>query len=57
AAPAALRHKVSLWLPWAGVDLREDIPDPYTGGPPQFEQAWQLVDAAARGSVARLTRS
>lgn len=57
AAPAALRHKVSLWLPWAGVDLREDIPDPYTGGPPQFEQAWQLVAAAARGSVARLTRS
>lgn len=25
-APASLRDKVALWLPWAGVDERSDIP-------------------------------
>ncbi|PPU20441.1 low molecular weight protein-tyrosine-phosphatase [Xanthomonas arboricola] len=56
-APAPLRDKVALWLPWAGVEERDDIPDPYTGGMDDFERAWQLVDTAARQTVARLTRS
>ncbi|AEQ96700.1 low molecular weight protein-tyrosine-phosphatase [Xanthomonas oryzae pv. oryzicola] len=55
-APAAQRDKVALWLPWAGIDERDDIPDPYTGSVGDFEQVWQLVDAAARLTVARLTR-
>ncbi|NYI19943.1 protein-tyrosine phosphatase [Xanthomonas arboricola] len=55
-APASLRDKVALWLPWAGVDARGDIPDPYTGSSKDFEQVWQLVDTAARQTVARLTR-
>ncbi|MBB3825636.1 low molecular weight protein-tyrosine-phosphatase [Xanthomonas arboricola] len=55
-APATLRDKVALWLPWAGVDARDDIPDPYTGSSKEFEQVWQLVDTAARQTVARLTR-
>ena len=55
-APASLRDKVALWLPWAGVDERSDIPDPYTGGKQVFELAWRLVDTAARQTVARLTR-
>ncbi|PPT78790.1 phosphotyrosine protein phosphatase [Xanthomonas arboricola pv. populi] len=56
-APAPLRDKLALWLPWAGVEGRDDIPDPYTGSMDDFERAWQLVDTAARQTVARLTRS
>lgn len=56
-APAPLRDKVALWLPWAGVAERDEIPDPYTGGMDDFEHAWQLVDTAASQTVARLTRS
>ncbi|MCF5992460.1 low molecular weight phosphotyrosine protein phosphatase, partial [Xanthomonas perforans] len=55
-APAAQRDKLALWLPWAGIDARDDIPDPYTGSMDDFEQVWQLVDTAARLTVARLTR-
>ncbi|WP_372393726.1 low molecular weight protein-tyrosine-phosphatase [Xanthomonas sp. NCPPB 3582] len=55
-APAPLRGKVALWLPWAGVDACDEIPDPYTGGSQDFEDVWQLVDTAARQTVARLTR-
>ncbi|MCC4634795.1 low molecular weight protein-tyrosine-phosphatase [Xanthomonas dyei] len=55
-APAAQLDKVALWLPWAGVDARDEIPDPYTGGSKDFEDVWQLVDTAARQTVARLTR-
>ncbi|MCC4622559.1 low molecular weight phosphotyrosine protein phosphatase [Xanthomonas cassavae CFBP 4642] len=55
-APAAQRDKLALWLPWAGVDARDEIPDPYTGGSQDFEDVWQLVDTAARQTVARLTR-
>jgi len=39
------------------VEERDDIPDPYTGDMDDFERAWQLVDTAARQTVARLTRS
>lgn len=55
-APAAAQAKAVLWLPWAGIDEREDIPDPYTGGTAEFEQAWALVDRAAQATVARLAR-
>ncbi|MFA0922375.1 low molecular weight protein-tyrosine-phosphatase [Xanthomonas fragariae] len=56
-APAPVRDKVALWLPWAGVEERDQIPDPYTGVMDDFERVWQLVDTAARQTVARLTRS
>lgn len=55
-APATQRDKVALWLPWAGVEAGEHIPDPYTGGAADFEDVWQLVDTAARQTVAALTR-
>ncbi|KAB7768322.1 low molecular weight protein-tyrosine-phosphatase [Xanthomonas maliensis] len=55
-APSPLQHKLALWLPWAGIDTRRDIPDPYTGGKDEFEQAWRLVDQAAQLTVERLTR-
>ncbi|HEY0334627.1 MAG TPA: low molecular weight protein-tyrosine-phosphatase [Stenotrophomonas sp.] len=53
-APANARHKAVLWLSWAGVGERQDVPDPYTGGTAEFEAAWALVDRAAGGTVARL---
>ncbi|MCW4456362.1 low molecular weight phosphotyrosine protein phosphatase [Flavobacterium sp. MXW15] len=55
-APAAGRQRLALWLPWAGIDGDDAIPDPYTGGPQHFEQAWALVDAAASATVRRLVR-
>lgn len=55
-APAGSQGRVALYLDWAGLGAGE-IPDPYTGGPAEFEQVWQLVDAAAQATVARLPRA
>ncbi|MEQ4573654.1 MAG: low molecular weight protein-tyrosine-phosphatase [Gammaproteobacteria bacterium] len=52
-APAEHRHKAVLWLPWAGIEERADIPDPYTGGAEDFERVWRLVDRAAAATVGR----
>ena len=53
-APAASRPRVALLMEWAGVATGAAIPDPYTGGPGEFEQVWRLVDSAAQAVVARL---
>ena len=53
-APAASRPRVALLMEWAGVEAGAAIPDPYTGGPREFEQVWRLVDSAAQAVVARL---
>lgn len=55
-APAGLQQRAVLWLPWAGVAGPAAIPDPYYGEERDFEQSWALVDAAARGTVQRLSR-
>ena len=52
--PASARAKVALLLEWAGIGGDGTIPDPYTGGPAEFEHAWRLVDSAARAVVVRL---
>ncbi|WP_369939037.1 low molecular weight protein-tyrosine-phosphatase [Xanthomonas medicagonis] len=54
-APDAARERIALWLPWAGMEGRREIPDPYTGGSAQFEEVWALVDEAAARSVTRLS--
>ena len=54
-APDAARERIALWLPWAGMEGRREIPDPYTGGSAQFEEVWRLVDEAAARSVTRLS--
>ncbi len=54
-APAAHAGKVALLLDWAGTRPGGEVPDPYTGGPGDFEQVWRLVDSAARAVVARLS--
>jgi protein-tyrosine phosphatase len=60
-APAGLEARAVLLLDWAGADLVEraggaEVPDPYYGGPADFEQVWTLVDAAAQAVVDRLLR-
>lgn len=53
-APSSQRGKVVLLTEWAQVHEGCAVPDPYTGGPAEFEHAWRLVDSAARAVVARL---
>ncbi|MEI2796819.1 low molecular weight protein-tyrosine-phosphatase [Pseudoxanthomonas sp. F11] len=53
-APAARRERVALLLEWAGIRAGGEVPDPYTGGPEDFQQVWRLVDSAAQAVVARL---
>ena len=55
AAPEQ-RHRAVLWLPWAGLEERADVPDPYTGGPAEFELAWRLLDRAAQATAGRLAQ-
>lgn len=53
-APAGRRDRVVLLLDWAGTPSGGEIPDPYTGGPEDFQKVWRLVDSAAQAVVARL---
>lgn len=53
-APATARDRVALLMDWAGIEGGGAIPDPYAGGPAEFEHAWRLVDSAAQAVVARL---
>lgn len=54
--PPGARAQAVLLLEWAGQGADAEIPDPYTGGPEDFRQVWAMVDAAAAGIVARLSR-
>ncbi|MEG3184796.1 low molecular weight protein-tyrosine-phosphatase [Novilysobacter erysipheiresistens] len=54
APDATARAKVALLLDWAGVESDGEIPDPYTGGPREFEHVWGLLDRTADGVVRRL---
>ncbi|PZR02174.1 MAG: phosphotyrosine protein phosphatase, partial [Archangium gephyra] len=47
-------ERVVLLLDWAGIEANGEVPDPYTGGPEDFQQVWRLVDSAARAVVDRL---
>lgn len=53
-APDAARARSALLLDWAGVDADGEVPDPYTGGPAQFEHVFSLLDTAAVGVIRRL---
>ena len=55
-APAHARDKVALLLDWACTVPGGEVPDPYYGGDPHFEEVWGLVDAAAQAAVDRLSR-
>jgi len=56
-APAASHERLRLFLEFAAHGDREEVPDPYYGGPNGFEEVLDLVEAAARGLLAHLRRS
>ncbi len=51
---SASRERAVLLRAWAGCGEPAEIPDPYTGGPREFEHAWSLADEAAERIVARI---
>ncbi|MGO4221983.1 low molecular weight protein-tyrosine-phosphatase [Lysobacter sp. TAF61] len=55
-APRGAHARAVLLLDWAGIEADGEVPDPYTGGPVQFEQVFQLLDRAADGVISRLRR-
>jgi len=52
--PQALRHKLGLFLPAAGVEDVVEVPDPYYGGPEDFRYVVTLAERGADGLLARL---
>lgn len=53
-APRGAKARSALLLDWCGLETEGEVPDPYTGGPAQFEHVFGLLDRAADGAVARL---
>lgn len=51
-APAAAKDKIALFLPFAGLAAPDELPDPYYGGPADFQISLDL----AREGVAALIR-
>jgi protein-tyrosine phosphatase len=54
-APEEHQHKLRLFLEYSGGPERE-VPDPYYGGSAGFERVLDLVEAASRGLLERLSR-
>jgi protein-tyrosine phosphatase len=52
--PPAQRAKLQLLLDYAPALGERDVPDPYYGGPEDFERALDLIEAASRGLIERL---
>lgn len=52
--PQALRHKLDLFLPAAGIEDVLEVPDPYYGGPGDFRHVIALAERGAEGLLARL---
>ncbi len=51
--PPQFAHKLALFLPFAGVDAPDEVPDPYYGKARDFEI---VVDLAERGVAGLLQR-
>lgn len=56
-APAAQERRVRLFMEYAPEAGLLEVPDPYYGGPEDFERVLDLVEAASRGLIARLQSS
>jgi len=52
--PPGQRGKLGLLLDFAPALGERDVPDPYYGGPEDFERVLDLVEAATRGLIERL---
>jgi protein-tyrosine phosphatase len=53
-APAPAHERLRLFLEFAPESETAEVPDPYYGGAPGFEQVLDLVESAARGLLAHL---
>ena len=54
-APLQHRRKPRLFMEFADDRQTEEVPDPYYGGSAGFERVLDMVEAAARGLLAKLT--
>ncbi len=52
--PPQFRHKLHLYLAYAGVAGTTEVPDPYYGRADGFEFVMRLCEAGARGVIERL---
>jgi len=53
-APASSHARIALVLDWTGVAAGGEVPDPYQGGPADFDRVCRLAAAAADGLLRRL---
>lgn len=54
-APAGQIERARLFLEFAGESSRADVPDPYYGGPADFELVLDLLEGASRRLLHRLS--
>jgi len=52
--PPQYTGRLALFLPFAGVDAPREVPDPYYGGPADFERVVELAIAGAQALRERL---
>ena len=55
-APEEFRERIRLFMEFAADRDVDDVPDPYYGGPPGFEQVLDLAEEAAAGLLDEVTR-
>ena len=53
-APEGAGDRIRLFMDFAPASLPREVPDPYYGGASHFEEAFALIEAAARGLLAHL---
>jgi protein-tyrosine phosphatase len=54
--PKAMKEKLMLFMDFAPELRRREVPDPYYGGQQGFDQVLDLVEAAAQGLLAEISR-
>jgi protein-tyrosine phosphatase len=55
-APEEFHERIRLFMEFAAGREVDDVPDPYYGGPPGFEQVLDLAEEAATGLLDEVTR-
>jgi protein-tyrosine phosphatase len=55
-AQPSTAHKLRLMMSYASAFQDEDVPDPYYGGPQDFERALDMLEDAARGLLESLSK-
>jgi protein-tyrosine phosphatase len=55
-AHPSVAHKLKLMMSYASAFKDEDVPDPYSGGPEDFERTLDMLEDAARGLLEWLSK-